>query len=40
VLFLGAALPLFVGLLVWIPLAVISAYTSYRDVFAAAPTPA
>jgi uncharacterized membrane protein len=40
VLFLGAALPLFVGLLVWIPLAVISAYTSYRDVFAPAPTPA
>lgn len=40
VLFVVALLLLFVGLAVWAPIAVISAYTSYRDVFAPAPTPA
>ncbi|HXV06922.1 MAG TPA: hypothetical protein VD791_02755, partial [Burkholderiales bacterium] len=39
-LFFVALLPLFVGLAVWVPIAVISAYTSYRDVFGSAPTPA
>ena len=34
-LLLIAVLPLFAGLVLWVPLAVISAYTSYRDVFAA-----
>jgi hypothetical protein len=38
-LFFVALLPLFVGLAVWVPIAVISAYTSYRDVFGPAPTP-
>jgi hypothetical protein len=39
-LFVVALLPLFVGLAVSVPIAVISAYTSYRDVFGPAPTPA
>jgi hypothetical protein len=39
-LLLAALLPLFVGLAVWMPVAVISAYTSYRDVFAPALTQA
>jgi uncharacterized membrane protein len=29
-----ATLPLFAGLVLWVPLAVISSYTSYKDVFA------
>jgi len=32
-----AVAPLFAGLLLWVPLAVISGYTSYRDIFAAPP---
>jgi uncharacterized membrane protein len=39
-LLLAALLLLFVGLAVWMPVAVISAYTSYRDVFAPALTQA
>ena len=30
-----AMAPLFAGLVLWVPLAVISSYTSYRDIFAA-----
>jgi hypothetical protein len=40
VLFVVALLLLFVGLAVWAPIAVISTYTSYRDVFPPVPTPA
>jgi uncharacterized membrane protein len=32
-----AVAPLFAGLVLWVPLAVISGYTSYRDIFAAPP---
>jgi len=32
-LLLIAVTPLFAGLLLWMPLAVISTYTSYKDVF-------
>jgi uncharacterized membrane protein len=39
-LLFAALLLLFVGLAVWMPVAVISAYTSYRDVFAPALTQA
>ncbi len=35
-LLLVAIVPLAAGLILWVPLAVISAYTSYRDVFAPA----
>jgi uncharacterized membrane protein len=32
-----AMAPLFAGLVLWVPLAVISSYTSYRDIFSAPP---
>ena len=32
-----AMAPLFAGLVLWVPLAVISGYTSYRDIFPAPP---
>jgi hypothetical protein len=35
-----AMAPLFAGLVLWVPLAVISGYTSYRDIFSAPPARA
>jgi len=34
-----AVAPLFAGLVLWLPLAVISSYTSYRDIFHGTPAP-
>jgi uncharacterized membrane protein len=40
VLFVLAVIPFGVGLVLWLPVMVLTMYTSYRDVFVAAPAPA